>query len=199
MDRPTNAEAVDTLVWAAQQGNRTAFRQLYERYKQRVFRTANRLLCDRGWAEDVTQEVFITVYQRLSTFDFRSSFQTWCYRVTVNVCYDAMRKQKRRARYHAEDVDLHDSDTNLLASVSTQPDQAARRYEVQHGVEQALQRLSPKLRATFVLRDVEGLSYVEIARVMGCLPGTVSSRITRARQQLAGFLQDAGIDETYFE
>ncbi len=125
MDRPTNAEAVGTLVRAAQQGNRTAFRQLYERYKQRVFRTANRLLCDRGWAEDVTQEVFITVYQRLSTFDFRSSFQTWCYRVTVNVCYDAMRKQKRRARYQAEDVDLHDSDTNLQAPAFTEPDQAA--------------------------------------------------------------------------
>ena len=199
MGRPTNIDATDTLVRAAQQGNRAAFRQLYDRYNHRVFRTANRLLNDRGWAEDVTQEVFMTVYQRLSTLDFRSSFVTWCYRITVNACYDAMRKQKRRARYHAEDVDLHDSDTNLPASASTHPDLAARRYEVQHCVEQALQRLSPILRATFVLREVEGLSYDEIASVMDCLPGTVSSRITRARQQLAAFLQGAGIDETYFE
>ena len=199
MGRLTNTDAMDALVQAAQQDNRAAFRQLYERYKQRVFRTANRLLNDQGWAEDVTQEVFMTVYQQLSTFDFRSSFKTWCYRITVNACYDAMRKQKRRARYQAEDVDLHNSDTNLKAPAFTQPDQAAHRSEVQHGVEHAMQSLSPKLRATFVLREVEGLSYDEIASVMGCLPGTVSSRITRARQQLAAVLRDAGIDETYFE
>ncbi len=78
MGRLTNTDAMDALVQAAQQDNRAAFRQLYERYKQRVFRTANRLLNDHGWAEDVTQEVFMTVYQQLSTFDFRSSFKTWC-------------------------------------------------------------------------------------------------------------------------
>ncbi len=199
MDRPTNAEAVGTLVRAAQRGDRTAFRQLYERHKQRVFRTAHRLLGDRAQAEDILQEVFVTVYRRLGTFDFRSAFATWCYRITVNICYDVMRKQERRAKYHAFDIDLEASDDLLQASASTQPDREVRRYEVQRYIEHALQQLSPDQRATFVLREVEGLSYDEIASAMQCSPKTVSSRLTRARQQLMDLLGDVDIDETYFE
>ncbi len=189
----------EALVRAAQQGSRSAFRQLYERHKQRVYRTAYRLLGDRMRAEDVTQEVFVTIHQRLRTFDFQSAFKTWVYRITVNACYDRMRKQKRRGRYHAGPIAPESPEARSLASsASDRPDHQATRSDLQQHVERALGRLSPTLRTTFVLREVEGLSYEEIAQAAGCAQGTVASRLARAREQLADRLQEISIDGSYF-
>lgn len=191
------AEATEAFVRAAQRGDRQAFRALFEQHKGRVFRTAYRLLGRREQAEDLTQEVFVTLFQRLSSFDYRSAFTTWLYRITVNACYDVMRKQERRAKYHADGVDVHTFENLSLGSARADDD--ARQREVHYYVERALEGLGPELRATFVLREVEGLSYDEIAGVLDVSKGTVASRLARARQQLGELLRGIGIDESYFE
>ncbi len=200
MDRSilVNVSVDEPLLRAAGKGDPRAFQQLYEQHAPVVFRVAFRLLGNRLDAEDVTQEVFVTLYRRLGTFDFRSSFQTWCYRITVNACYDKMRKQKRRAAYQAGYVE---DDNGVPATVQAdhqpEPVQRVLIQDLQRFVEQALARLHPDLRTALVLKEIEELSYQEIAAIMTCSQGTVASRLARARQQVAQYLRRAGIDATY--
>lgn len=188
------SDSTASLVRAAQQGDRAAFRALYEQYEERVFRTALRLLGRRPEAEDLTQEVFVTAYRKLDTFDHRSSFATWLYRTTVNACYDAMRKKKRRSGSEGEMPDRAPDASLLQAARSDSPADQAQQRELRQQVDTALQTLSPKLRTTFVLREIEGLSYQDIAQAMDCAEGTVASRLARAREQLADLLRKAGVD-----
>lgn len=188
-------DATTVLVRSAQEGDPRAFRALYERYHLRVFRTAVRLLGDRVSAEDAVQEVFITLHERLADFDFRSSFSTWVYRITVNACYAVLRKRERRGKYQAYDRTIEEL---MPSSVEAAPDSAMKRREIELYVEEAMSRLSSDLRATFVLRQMEGLSYEEIGQVLDVSTGTVASRLARARDQLSETLRSLGIDETYF-
>lgn len=200
MDRSLtiNVSVDEPLLRAARKGDSRAFRQLYEQHAPVVFRVAFRLLGNRLDAEDVTQEVFVTLHRRLGTFDFQSSFQTWCYRITVNTCYDTMRKQQRRAAYQAGYVDEDDGvPEEVQAYRKPEPVRRVLLQEVQRYVAQALARLHPDLRTALVLKEIEALSYQEIATIMACSPGTVASRLARARQQVACYLRRTGIDATY--
>ena len=200
MDRSilVNVSVDEPLLRAARKGDPRAFQQLYEQHAPVVFRVAFRLLGNRLDAEDVTQEVFVTLYRRLGTFDFRSSFQTWCYRITVNTCYDKMRKQQRRAAYQAGYVeDENGVPAKVQADHRPEPVQRVLIQDLQRFVEQALARLHPDLRTALVLKEIEELSYQEIARIMACSQGTVASRLARARHQVAQYLRLAGIDATY--
>ena len=200
MDRSilVNVSVDEPLLRAAGKGDPRAFQQLYEQHAPVVFRVAFRLLGNRLDAEDVTQEVFVTLYRRLGTFDFRSSFQTWCYRITVNACYDKMRKQKRRAAYQAGYVeDDNGVPAKVQANHRPEPVQRVLIQDLRRFVEQALARLHPDLRTALVLKEIEELSYQEIAAIMTCSQGTVASRLARARQQVAQYLRLAGIDATY--
>lgn len=199
MDPSIGGDTIESLVRSAQQGDRRAFRALYERFHQRVYRTAVRLLGDRVRSEDVVQDVFVKLFENLADFDFRSSFSTWLYRITVNTCYALMRKRERRER--REQYQARDRMVDDLAPVAHGADaEAALSWnQVQYFVEEAIERLSPDLRATFVLRQMEGLSYREIGDVLDVSQGTVASRLARARRQLAETLRDAGIDESFFE
>ncbi len=200
MDRSilVNVSVDEPLLRAARKGDPRAFQQLYEHHAPVVFRVAFRLLGNRLDAEDVTQEVFVTLHRRLGTFDFRSSFQTWCYRITVNACYDKMRKQQRRAAYQAGYVDDEDGVLEgVPAGHRPGPVQRVLLQDLQHYIEQALARLHPNLRTALVLKEIEELSYQEIASIMACSQGTVASRLARARQQVAHYLRLAGIDATY--
>ncbi len=200
MDRSLtiNVSVDEEHLRAAQQGNPRAFQQLYEQHAPVVFRVAFRLLGNRLDAEDVTQEVFVTLHRRLGTFDFRSSFQTWCYRITVNTCYDKMRKQQRRAAYQAGYVEDDDRlPERVEAGRRPEPLRRVLLQDLQRYIEQALARLHPELRTALVLKEIEELSYQEIATIMACSQGTVASRLARARQQVAHYLRWAGIDATY--
>ena len=200
MDRSilVNVSVDEPLLRAARKVDPRAFQQLYEQHAPVVFRVAFRLLGNRLDAEDVTQEVFVTLYRRLGTFDFRSSFQTWCYRITVNACYDKMRKQKRRAAYQAGYVeDENGVPAEVQADHRPEPVQQVLIQDLWRFVEQALARLHPDLRTALVLKEIEELSYQEIAAIMTCSQGTVASRLARARQQVAHYLRLAGIDATY--
>lgn len=200
MENGKQDEPVEPLVRAAQQGDAAAFRQLYDRYRDVVYKTAYRLIGSRQDAEDVTQEVFVTIYRRLSTFDFRSSFKAWCYRITVNACYDRLRKRQRRAPYRGGNPDV-ETGSSLFGGRSggRLPDDELARLDIQYHTEQALQKLKPDLRTALVLKEMQGLSYKEIASVLDCSEGTVASRLARARQQVAAYLRSVGIDESYYE
>jgi RNA polymerase sigma-70 factor (ECF subfamily) len=190
----------DALVLAAQNGNRSAFRQIYDLYAPGVYRVALRLLDSHVKAQDVTQDVFVSVYRSLHSFDQRASFKTWLHRIAINSCYDRMRKQKRRSVYSVGSLD-DDMNGRTTEQFADRRNGSPLRWSVlqdaRRRIEIGITSLHPDLRAAFVLKEFEGLSYAEIADVMSCSEGTVASRLARARMQLAKYLRSIGIDESY--
>ena len=156
------------------------------------------MLGQRGDAEEVMQETFITVFRKIRSFRRDSSFRTWLYRIVMRECFDRIRRRRRLSESMMPWSESTVDETGRLAiSDVAQPN--LLRTELKSRVEQALLSIHPDLRSTFVLRDIEGLSYSEIGNVLGCSVGTVSSRLARARKQLATQLTAVGIDETYFD
>jgi RNA polymerase sigma-70 factor (ECF subfamily) len=158
------------LIEACQNGNRAAFRQLFEAYRGRVYSTARHILGSDAAAKDVTQQVFLAVWRHLDRFRSEEEFAPWVYRVAVNTC---LNERRRLCRF----VDAQPCEP---AAVPGQ-EQAVLARQIQS----ALALLSPKLRVPLVLRHIEGLSYDEIAEVLGCTMGTVASRLSRAHRALA--------------
>ena len=165
------------LLAACKAGDREAMRELYEENQRRVFSVAmNYFGGNRELAEDVTQKVFVKLLTRI---DFRgeSEFTTWLYRLTVNACTDEARKMKRF-------VDLSGL-FGLAGPLAAEVQQLmAERDEISNLVTREVGCLRPKYRVPVVLKYVEGLSYQEIAEVMGCSPGTVASRLNRGLKKL---------------
>ena len=172
-------ESIDSRTIAAcQQGDREALRTLFEEYKDRVYSIAIYSLSgDEMAAADVTQQVFLKLMTRIGQFRGNSEFATWLYRLVVNTCHDEHRKQKRF-------VALADSFLQTHASGESPRKQYARK-ELAGQVQSAVAELKPKLRWPILLRYVEGLSYEEIAEVLGCSKGTVASRLNRGHKTLA--------------
>ncbi len=190
-------------LWAAcQKGTEDAFRKLFDHYHKRVFQIAFRLCPSIEEAEDAVQEVFIRVYREIHNFNAAAGFFTWLYRITVNLCLDKSRKRQRREKYHAN-TDSQTGFRNLddVSSISGETSlyRELWRDELQQMLHQALIRLKPKLRTAIVLKDLEGISYREVAQILGCSEGTVSSRLSRGRKQLKKHLTEMGLDETYFQ
>lgn len=182
-DSRTNAD----LLIACRSGDREAMRELYEQNQRRVFSVAmNYFGGRREMAEDITQKVFLKLLTKL---DFRgaSEFTTWLYRVTINVCIDEARKTRRF-------VDIADI-FGLAERRGPQVQQLmAENAETSETVQSEIAKLKPKFRTAVVLKYSEGLSYNEIADVLGCSIGTVSSRLNRAHKMLAdrlGHLRNA--------
>lgn len=160
-------------------GRPEAFACLYRRYYRRTYRLAFGMTGRHHAAEDLAQEVFMRVYERLDRFEGRSRFSTWFYRVAVNQC---MRLCDRR-RDGAE-RSLDDETRDVLLADAACADQAILAAQVQAHVRRALLSLRPAQRMLVVLKDLEGLSYAEIADRMDCSEGTVASRLNRARRLL---------------
>lgn len=175
---------------------RRALSELYDRHQQRVYNTAYRVLGSAADAQDVSQEVFLHVADRIRSFRGDSSLTSWVYRVTVNMAIDARRRAKRRApsrsgaRVGGDDSgDLEGAAPRPgLAEPEGNPEEAAERAETERKVHTALDRLSPKLRAVVVLRYFENLSYEDLADVLQTSIGTVKSRLNRAHAALEGIL-----------
>ena len=166
------------VINACQHGDREAFRLLFEAYKDRVFSIAVYSLGDRAVAEDVTQQIFLKLFTAISQFRGDSEFTTWLYRLVVNACLDERRRAKRFVPW---------GDTVAISNPGDkkpQEKQYARR-EIAEVVQGAIGQLKPKFRMTVLLKYVEGMSYDEIAEVMGCSKGTVASRLNRGHTELA--------------
>jgi RNA polymerase sigma-70 factor, ECF subfamily len=183
----TDSRTNTDLLAACRNGDREAMRELYVQNQRRVFSVAmNYFGGNRDVAEDITQRVFLKLLTKLD-FSGRSEFTTWLYRVTVNACIDEARKSRRF-------IDLS-SIMDLAGRRGTQVQQLmAESGEVAETVQSEIARLKPKFRIAVVLKYSEGLSYNEIADVLGCSIGTVSSRLNRAHKMLAdrlGHLRNA--------
>jgi coproporphyrinogen III oxidase len=177
-----------TLVQRVRSGDEAAFRQLVERYQKKVFAVALGMVKDREDAMDVVQEAFVKVHRSLDHFKADSSFYTWLYRITVNVCIDVIRRRggtRSDAVEFDERVD-HDLAEANLGAVSSQlganPEKALLRREMAEKIQEALAQIPEKHRAILVLREVEGLSYEELAQVLEIPKGTVMSRLFAGRR-----------------
>jgi RNA polymerase sigma-70 factor, ECF subfamily len=167
------------VIAACQQGDRAAFQLLFETYKDKVFSIAVYSTGgDRALAEDVTQQIFLKLFTAIQQFRGDSEFTTWLYRLVVNACLDEKRRGRRLLPW-GETVDL-----KKAGERKPQEKQYARR-EVAEAVQHAINELKPKFRLPILLKYIEGLSYEEIASVMGCSKGTVASRLNRGHSQLA--------------
>jgi RNA polymerase sigma-70 factor (ECF subfamily) len=164
------------LVEACQRGEREAFRALFEIYRDRVYSIALRYSGDEAAAMDIAQDTFVKLFGSIQHFRGDAAFQTWIYRLVVNSCFDHKRRTRR----------LVPLATGFLATLRASADSLADllRSEVRSSVRSAVDRLSPTLRMVVVLRYTEGLSYEEIAVVLGCSEGTVASRLNRAHKAL---------------
>jgi len=180
-------EVDQQLVERAQRGDKHAFELLVGKYQRRLGRLINRFVRNSAEAEDLTQEAFIKAYRALQAFRGDSAFYTWLYRIGINTAKNHLLAQGRRAptstAFDAEEAEAFE-DASLLHEVAT-PENELMSKQVVEVVNASLQQLPEDLRTALTLREIEGLSYEEIASVMNCPIGTVRSRIFRAREVVA--------------
>ena len=180
----TASDTDQQLVQRAQRGDLRAFDLLVLKYQGRIGALVSRYIADAGEVEDVTQEAFIKAYRALSKFRGDSAFYTWLYRIAANAAKNHLVAKGRRPGADATIEDAEVFDDGGLVSATSSPEAMAMGDELAAVVEQALQSLPEELRAALTLRELEGLSYDDIAEVLGCPVGTVRSRIFRAREAI---------------
>ena len=180
-------EADEWLAAALRAGSEAAYEQLVARFQQPVYNLVFRLLADPGESSDVVQEVFLKIFRNIATFRSQSSLKTWIYRIAVNEVHNYRRWFYRHRR---QEVVLDDESEGGRNLGDTVPDRGRSPYEYALNgekrvmIEDALARINPAFRAAVVLRDVEDLSYEEIADILEVSLGTVKSRITRGREAM---------------
>ncbi len=171
-------ERGNELVESCQRGEPEAFRELFERYKDKVYSVALRYAGDAAIAQDITQETFLKLYSTIGSFRGESTFESWLYRLVVNCCFDHKRKARRVVPI-----------MNELLSVLRAPDPSildeVLRSEMSEQVQSVVGSLAPAQRMVIVLRYTQGLSYDEIAGILGCSSGTIGSRLNRVHKVIA--------------
>jgi RNA polymerase sigma-70 factor (ECF subfamily) len=168
------------LIERSQAGDGEAFGVLVERYKSKVFGLAYGFTRDRALADDLAQEVFIKAYLSLGRFKAESGFGTWLYRIAVNHIKDYLRKNKRRQK----EISLEEAGDRVQASADFGPEELNLQERRREIIQAALDGLPDKHRIILTLRDIDGLSYDDISRILKLSPGTVDSRLHRARRKL---------------
>ncbi|MDY7544954.1 RNA polymerase sigma factor RpoE [Glaciimonas sp. CA11.2] len=183
----TEREIDQLLVERVQRGDKKAFELLVIKYQRKLMRLVSRLVRDQAEAEDVVQEAFIKAYRALPQFRGDSAFYTWLYRIGINTAKNYLVTQGRRAptstESNSEDAETFD-DGEQLRDINT-PESLLATKQIAQTVNVAMEALPDELRTAITLREIEGLSYDEIAEAMGCPIGTVRSRIFRAREAIA--------------
>ncbi|MFP7723753.1 RNA polymerase sigma factor RpoE [Lysobacter sp. A3-1-A15] len=181
-----SADALDQeLVRRVQRGDSTAFDTLVRRYQHRVVGLIGRYVSDWSECQDVAQETFIRAYRAMASFRGDSQFYTWLHRIAVNTAKNHLVAQNRRPP--ASDIDAGDAeqfDAGMRLRDTDTPERELLRQEIERAVMETVEGLAGDLRTAITLREVEGLSYEEIAERMGCPIGTVRSRIFRARDAI---------------
>ncbi len=181
----------DALVTALGQGAEDAYEILIQRYQQPVYSLVCRLMNDPGDAPDIVQEVFLKVFRNIGAFRGNSSLKTWIYRIAVNEAYNHRRWFCRHQRQEVA-LGFEEGTPNYAGGMTDNgrsPFEQVVDHETRALVEQALEKLNPKFRAAVVLRDIEDLSYEDIATVLDVSLGTVKSRIMRGREALRKILE----------
>jgi RNA polymerase sigma-70 factor (ECF subfamily) len=185
-----------TLVKRVRSGDQRAFKLLVERYQRKVYAVALGMLKDKEEAMDVSQEAFVKVYKYLDHFKGDSSFYTWLYRITVNICIDVMRRKGSAGGDPVEfdesiDNDLSEARIGALGSrLGTNPQKSALRRELAEKIQEALAAVPEKHRAILLLREIEGMSYEDLSRTLDIPKGTVMSRLFHARAKVQKILSE---------
>ncbi len=185
----THKASDQTLVERVQQGDKQAFNVLVLKYQQKVANLVSRYVRDADEALDVTQEAFIKAYRALPGFRGDSAFYTWLYRIAVNTAKNHLAAQSRRPPQDDIEADVAEQmDAGAALKDRATPEQLAMQHDLAQAIKAALDHLPQDLRTAITLRELEGLSYEEIAQVMDCPIGTVRSRIFRAREAIDAHL-----------
>lgn len=188
---PGNREIDQALVERAQRGDQKAFGMLVEKYQRKLGRLLSRMVRDQAEVEDVVQESFIKAYRALPNFRGDSAFYTWLYRIGINTAKNYLVSLGRRPQV-SYDVEIEDAenfeDAEELRTAET-PETEMMTKEIAKTVNETMMSLPDELRTAITLRELEGLSYEEIATLMSCPIGTVRSRIFRARETIAAKLR----------
>jgi RNA polymerase sigma-70 factor, ECF subfamily len=193
--RAKEAEEDRGLIGRAQQGDVAAFRQLVERHQRRAFAIALSLVRDENDARELVQEAFLRVYRGLGSFQGGSSFFTWLYRIITNLSIDLIRKPGRQTTdlddSRIDTDDALEADFPYISRIDGgDPADVVRRREIAQRLQHALDALPSYHRGVIVMREIDGLSYEEMAQAMGVSKGTIMSRLFHARQKLQKALAD---------
>jgi len=192
-DSPTQAapssDAIEALIRRCLRGDQAAWESIVRQYRRKVFNTAYKFVGRHEQAEDLTQDIFLKIFKSLDTFDSRANFQTWLISVSRNLCID----HYRRVRKERETID-HQVDANELSPLSHEPSPMAgleRRDRVSL-LRHAMAKLPETLRTAVLMRDIQEMTYQEIADALRLPEGTVKSRINRGRTELARHVKRLG-------
>ena len=178
------------IIRKCKKGSREAFNILFTRYQQQVINIAYGMLSDREDAYDAAQEVFVRVYKNIQSFKEQSSFTTWLYRITVNVCQDALRKRQRGGNVVSISAYTDDEKEMDIEDESASVEENLELSERQAAVRRAISELKEEHRVVITMCDLEGMGYDEIGEILKIPPGTVKSRINRARSALRKILME---------
>lgn len=185
-----SAAAIDErqIVRRAQKGDKAAFELLVERHQHRVFAVARGIVKRQEDAEDVAQQVFVKAYFSLKRFDQRAAFSTWLYKITVNECWDLLRKRKARPLIYESDFnDEQSSQFSAIERESAGGPDVSERLAMRQRLDNMLHQLEPRDRSMLVLKEVEGFSVEEIADLLGLNANTVKVRLFRARRKIVEY------------
>ncbi len=181
------------LVRTFKSGDHTAFEKIVLKYQDRVYNLCYRFLGDKQEAEDSAQEVFIKVYRALNRFKEKSSFYTWLYRIVMNTCKNRVKSlEYRRAKTRVSIDDDQEKGEETFSAVTDKnelPDENLEQREKMIRIQEAIDKLPPDQKTVVILRDVEGLSYEEIADITKTRLGTIKSKLSRARLSLRNKLE----------
>jgi RNA polymerase sigma-70 factor (ECF subfamily) len=183
LDHRSSEEA--SLVRRVQAQDEMAFREVVERYQAKVFSIIYGILRNRNDAEDIAQQVFAKIYFSIKNFDFRSSLLTWIYKITVNECYDYLRKKRVRKLVYESDFSAEDSQRMETSDPATDQAPPVDRWLAQHDlILKLLGKISEEDRSLILLKEVEGHSVEELAQMTGMNENTIKVKLFRARQKL---------------
>jgi RNA polymerase sigma-70 factor (ECF subfamily) len=185
-DAPSSTQVTDEIIERCLNGDQAAWEAIVRMYRRKVFNVAYKFVGRHDQAEDLTQDVFLKLYKSLDTFDRRANFQTWLISVSRNLCIDHYRSVRKERETINRDVDPSDF---APASRDTRVDTQLEQRDRVKLLRKALDKLAPTLRTAVMLRDIQELTYQEIADQLHLPEGTVKSRINRGRTELARQIQ----------
>ena len=174
------------LIQSAKQGDLDSFNRLVLSYQDLVYSHAFRMIGEEEYADDATQNTFISAYNHLSSFR-GGSFKAWLLRIVTNACYDELRRRKRRPTVPLEPLDDAGEEVETarwMIDPGEKPEDQVERVELQHAIQHCLDNLPDEFRSTVVMVDVEGMDYLEASQTIGKPIGTIKSRLARARMRL---------------
>ena len=180
------------IVALAKNGDHSAFEQIVTAYEKKVYNMALRYTGNPEDALDISQEVFLRVYRFLHKYKGESSLSTWIYRITMNVCHDTAGNETNIYELSLDSGPGDDEQTTEIADMRYDPEKELEKKHTRQLIQQAISMLDGDHRDVIIMRDINGLSYDEIANVLNISPGTVKSRISRAREKMKNFSLKSG-------